>query len=675
MSGWLRGMATRLRSLVLRGREEAELEEEIRFHIEEETSKLLRQGWNAEAARREAYRRFGGVERMKERTRDERGTGWVDDVARDVRYAGRTLRRAPGFSLMAVLTLALGIGATTAMFSLVRGVLLQGLPYPASGRLITVAERTADGSSTLASYTNFADWREDSPALEALAAYTPPSPETVLGPSGGVRARVTAVSADFFRVVGVAAALGRVTGPGENRPGGPPVVVVSHAFWRDVLGGPTDLAGATVDLRGEPWSVVGVMPASFDLPAGAELWLPLERQVPWTVRGNHVVRVVGRMTAGAELSRARAELERVQAGIHGRYPEVETVGVRVQRLQDEMVGSSRTPLLLLLVSAGFLLLVACANVASALLARGAGRRRELALRASLGAGRGRLVRQLLVESLVLAGLGAVAALGLAASILRSTRLLAAGAVPRLAEVGLDGSVLLFTAATALVTGLLFGVLPALRLTMGDLAASARGGRGGGDERRVRRGWRLIMAGEVAMAVALLSGAGLLVRSLGAILDQDVGFDPAGVVTARLDFPGGKFATAAEGVSFLDELTGSLRGRPGVQDAGLGLLLPVRGAGLAGITGPPGRRDTERGRPPVPGGRRGVLPYPGRAAGGRPLVRRTGRSRGAPRRLGGREHGAAPVARRGPSGQAFQPTGHGPLSRRVAHGGGGGGRRA
>lgn len=580
--GVARGLLARLRALVQRRREEAELAEELRFHLDMETEKLLRQGMAPRVARREAYRRFGGVERMKERTRDERGTRGLEDVVRDARYAVRTLRRAPTFTAVAVLTLTLGIGATTAMYSLVSGVLLRRLPYPDPDRIVVVWERAQDGRLLHASYLNFADWRSGASELDALAAYTPAAPMTVVTAAGGTRAVVSSVSADFFRVGGVEPLLGRTPGPSENRPGGEPVAVVGHRFWTESLGAPARLEGVTVSVHGTLHDVVGVMPAGFELPQPADVWLPLDRAVPWTVRGNHVVGVVGRLAAAAGPARAAAELERLHADIRALSPEVETVGVTVRPFHDELVGGARRPLLLLLGASGFLLLVACTNVAATLLARGAGRRRELAVRASLGAGRGRLVRQLLHESLALALPGAAGGLLLARGLLGVTRRLDPGAVPRLAEVGLDTGVLLFALGAALATSLLFGLLPALRLTAGDLARSVREGRDGSD-RRTRVTGRLLIAGEVAMAVVLLAGGGLLLRSLSAILERDGGFRTEGVATGRLHLPAERYSTAAEGIAFLDRVLTDVRSIPGVEDAGVALQLPVRGSG--GVGGP------------------------------------------------------------------------------------------
>ncbi|MGD2071339.1 MAG: ABC transporter permease, partial [Gemmatimonadota bacterium] len=296
--GLWHGWMDRARSLLRRDEEERALREEIRFHIERETAKLIEEGRPPGDARREAHLRFGGVERTRARTRDERGTRAVEEAMRDVRFAFRSFLRAPGPTATALLTVALGIGGTTAMFGVVDGVLLRPLPFADPGALVAVWEVSEDGVEQAASYWNFDDWRREVGALEALAALTGTRGATVMTRAGGARAGLTRVSADFFEVLGVPPLAGRLPGPDENRAGGPAVAVVGERFWRDELGAPAALEGVTVGLEGEIWDVVGVLPGTVDLPAGADVWLPLDRRVPWSVRGNHVVRVVGRLGPG-----------------------------------------------------------------------------------------------------------------------------------------------------------------------------------------------------------------------------------------------------------------------------------------------------------------------------------------------------------------------------------------
>lgn len=579
--GWIRDGWERLRTLIRLGREEADMDEEMRFHLEMEARKLESQGLEPEEARREALRRFGGVERMKERARDERGTRLVEDTVRDLAYAVRGIRRAPGFAAVALVTLVVGIGSTTAMYTLVDGVLLEPLPYPASHRLVSVWEETEEGGRMQTSYLNFADWRSAASQVSGLAAFTGTRTATVLTPAGGVRARLTSVTADFFEVAGMDPLVGRVPSPEEHRPGASPVAVVSEGFWRGELV-EAPLAGLTVNVDGTIYEVVGVMPARLKLPESSDVWVSLDRVVPWTVRGNHVVGVLGRLSPGATVEGLDQELDGVHARLGATYPEVETPEVQVRSYLDEVVGDVGRALVLLLAASAILLLVACTNLAGTMLARGTGRLRELAIRTSLGAGRGRLVRQLSLEGLTLALAGAAGGALVAVGLLELARTLDPGAVPRLAEVSLDGGALAFSTGMAVLSALLFGLLPALVLTRGDLAGSMRSGRGG-PGRGARTAWRVVMGAEVALAVVLLVSGGLVARSLGEILQRDGGFKVEEVVVGRIALPLGKYDEGGEVVAALDRMLEAVRAGRGISSAGLGFLLPVPGQGR--VAGP------------------------------------------------------------------------------------------
>ena len=583
---WWYAIKARLQTLFFRKTEEAALDEEMRFHVEMETRKLEARGLSATEARRRALVAFGGEDRMRERAREERGHRLVDDVFSDLRHALRGLRRSPGFAIVSILTLSVGIGATTAMYTLVDGVLLRPLPYPDSDRMVAVWERTDQGEELYTSYLNFVDWRAGTPELSAVAAFVPPRATSLLTRNGGVRARISAVTADFFAVGGVAPAFGRLPSPDEHQPGAAPVAVVSRSFWDGPLGGaaqtpgPSSLDGVTLDIDGEVYDVVGVMPASFTLPGEPEVWTSLDRRVPWSVRANHVVGVIARLAPDATLESAAAQLDVVHGRIRAAAPEVETVGVVARRYLDDVVGTSRRALGFLLAASGVLLLIACTNVASTLLARGTARVRELGVRASLGASRSRLVRKLFIESLTLALLGSGLGIVLGQAILGATRRLNPTALPRLTEVSLDGRVLAFTVAVMVLAALAFGLLPALALTRNDMAQAVRAGRDGYD-RTTQLVWRTVMGAEAGLAVFLLVAGGLFGKSLASILDRDGGFDPSGVVVGRLDWPISKYDGLDEGTQAMNEILEGLRTIPGMRASGLAFSLPVAGRGTVG----------------------------------------------------------------------------------------------
>ncbi len=585
MRGWY-AIKARLQTLFFRTAEDAALDEEMRFHVEMETRKLEAAGLNATEARRRALLAFGGEDRMRERARAERGHRRLDEGLADLRQAFRGLRRSPGFALVSILTLSVGIGATTAMYTLVDGVLLRPLPYPESDRIVALWERSEQGDALPTSYLNFTDWRAGTLELAAVAAFVPTRAATVLTPGGGTRARISAVTADFFEVGGIEPVLGRVPARDEHAPGGRAVAVVSQSFWDGPLGGVTRAAGgapfdgATLDIDGVVYDVVGVMPAAFTLPDSPEVWTALDRAVPWTVRANHVVGVLGRLAPGASLEGAAASVEAVHRRIRAAEPEVKTVGVITRRYLDDVVGGSRRALGFLLAASGVLLLIACTNVASTLLARGTARVRELGLRAALGAGRARLVRKLFIESLTLALLGAGLGIGLGQAILAATRTLNPTALPRLAEVSLDARVLVFTVGIMVLAAVAFGLLPALALTKGDLANAVRSGRDGYD-RATRVIWRSVMGAEAGLAVFLLVAGGLFAQSLSSILDRDGGFDATGVVVARLDLPTSKYEGYEQGKQAIAEILQGVRSIPGVSTGGLTFSLPVAGGGTVG----------------------------------------------------------------------------------------------
>ena len=522
-------------------------------------------------------------------TRAHRPAGAVARVLAigyDVRIAARTLSMRPGLAVPIVLTLGLGMGLVSAMAVVVEGVLLRPLPYPAPDRLVRIAERTARSDAAPTSYMNFADWREQSRSFEAMAGMAARH-VTLLGGTQPVRAATHFVTADYFRVAGVEPLLGRVIRAEENRAGGAPAVVVSERLWREALGAPADLEGVYVTFadmlgRTESYAVVGVMPPGYTLLEEVDVYAPLDRAVPWNVRGNHVLSVMGRLRANVDLSVARAELSEVHARIREQYPDLDGIDVSARLLTEQVLGPLRKPLLLLLGAAGVLLLMAFGNVAGALLARGIARGQELQVRAALGASRRRLVAQLLCESALLAVPASALAVIIANALVRFFATVDPTIMPRLQQVAPSWLVLAGCAGAVASLGVVsFGLGSALLTSRWSMEALRT--RGAATRRGERAGWRALLSAEVTLAFMLLITAGLLGRSLWEIASEETGFDPAGVITVDLSLPQQKYPTGSDNIRYFDEALEVLRATSGVQSAGVGNMLPLPNSGS--IAGP------------------------------------------------------------------------------------------
>jgi putative ABC transport system permease protein len=492
----------------------------------------------------------------------------------ELRHAFRALFRRPAFTVVAIATLVLGIGANSAIFSIIDGVLLRPLPYHEPARLVTLNERNSRGGSSRVSHPNFIDWRQRATSVEAMAAYACDT-ATVLGGREPRFAKVCAVSEDFFRVFGVPAIDGRTFTAEETRRHAEAAVVVSERFWRAWLAADRDLPSLSLALAGHSAHVVGVMPETFTFPGGIDVWIPAELDPDEGGRTSHNWSVVARLKRDVGLAAAAAEMQAIGLQLKRQYGNDENaIGVITTPLQDALVPPpSRNALFLLLGTVGLVLLIACANVAATLLARGEERRTEMAVRAALGAGRGRLVRQLLVESSLLGVLGGAGGLLLAAWLVRILRSLDGLALPRHETVGLDGAVLAFTLVLSLLTPLVFGLLPSLQASRADLReALAEGGRGAAPARPWVR--TALVVGEVATALVLLVGSALLVRSFVRVTSVDPGFDPAGVVTADMAVPLTSYAEPAHAAQFYTSLVERVRAIPGVAAAGAATDLPL-----------------------------------------------------------------------------------------------------
>jgi putative ABC transport system permease protein len=508
-------------------------------------------------------------------------------LLQDLRYAARTLWKSLGFTLVAVTALALGIGANTAIFSVVKAVLLSPLPYPQSERLVWVRESNpgADIPDEPASAPNFNDWRTQTAGFEGLTAYS----DTGLTITGdGVepeRVPGAVVSANFFQVLGVSPVLGRGFTPEEEVTGHNRVAVISHGLWQRRFGASPQAIGQTLVIAGNPFTVVGVAPAGFKTPAldakPAQLWIPIVFNLDPTARRSDWLSVVGRLKPGSSVEQARAELSALAARLADEYPGTNAGwGVTVVALHEKVVGDVRPALWILMGVVGFLLLISCANVANLMLARAASRRQEIAVRSALGARRGRLVRQFLTESLLLSCAGGALGLLFAAWGVELLVGLSPGNIPRLDEVGLDARVLLFTFAVSLATGVVFGLLPALSASKTDLAESLKegGSRGSTAGRGARRLRSSLVVAEIAIAVVMLAGAGLMIRSFLSLLAVDPGFRPERILAIDLALPRAKYKEDAQVIAFFEQLTARAAALPGVERAAVVDSLPLGGSG-------------------------------------------------------------------------------------------------
>jgi predicted permease len=587
-----------------------EVSEELAFHVEMRTRELMRGGMEEEAARAEAVGRFGNLSGVasecrrlgEEREREMRRTEYLSELWSDVQYGARQLRRAPGFAAVAILTLGLGIGATTAIFSVVRGVLLRPLPYPAAERL--VVPRSMDlstGERWQVTYADYQDWR--SAGVFSHVALYQPSNVNLGGEGPPERIEGTWVTEDFFATLGVAPTLGRTFRPDEFAVGSPRRAVISYGLWQRRFGGDPDIVGRPIRVTGVPAEVVGVMPRDMGFPSTAEIWFPIkirpEDVASFERRDNYIFGGIARLAPGRTIEQTRSQLATLAARIARELPATRAnISVTVTPLVGWMVGETMTRALWVFFGAVFfVLLIACVNVANLLMSRAAARGRELAVRASIGASRSRLVRQLLTESLVLALAGGALGFGLAWLGVRLLVALAPADLPRSAEIGIDPLVLLFAAGVSIAAAVMFGLLPALRGSREDAAAvlneSDRRTTSGVHGRRRRQ---LLVATELALSVVLLVGAGLLLRSFDRLRATDPGLRTDHVLTFSLSLQGERYDSDAVSEGAFRSLLDRLRALPGVDRAAITSALPVGGGGFY-----LGRAFLAEGRPEPPAG--------------------------------------------------------------------------
>lgn len=580
-----KALRARLRTLA-RSRAERELGEEIRFHIDLEAEKNERLGMSPEEARRVAIAHFGGVQRVREEHRDVRNFQWLEDFVGDARFALRSLRRAPALAGAAIVTLALGIGANVAIFSAVNAVVLQPLPFASPDRLMVIGEDNPEKrwQMNVAAPANYLDWRAGVSDFADVMAYVDGLGTTVLRSRDREPAvlNTSHVTGNFFATLGVRATLGRVFTDEETWSSGNYVTVISDRMWRNQLGADPSIVGKTVNLGGRDVQVVGVMPPGFAFPGETvDLWRPVgfAREDVATVgfRRAHWLRVVARLKDGATAEHANAQLQSVVNRLKVEYPATNKfMGATMVPMHQFLVGDTRLPLLVLLTSVALLLLIACANVGNLLLVQAAGRTREASLRLALGAGRGRLVRQALAESVVLSVLGGAAGLALGWMGTRWLVRLQPADMLRVRDFGVDGAVIAYVVLITVSSAMVFGIIPALWMRHRSPALSLReGGRGAMQARSARRWANTLVAGEVALALLMSVGAGLLVRSLLQLQRADLGFDPRGVLAIQIGL-GRAYDTPPKVIAFNNQLVERARGIPGVKSVGMVARLPMKG---------------------------------------------------------------------------------------------------
>ena len=557
-----------------------DLEEDIREHIETETQDNIARGMSPEEAHYAAMRKFGNVMRVEEDTRDVWSFVWLEQFGQDIHYAFRMLRKSRGFTAVAVLTLALAIGATTAIFSVVYGVLLQPLPYTDSNRIMSVFEVNSGGTWSRVADPNFDDFRDQSRSFQSIAKYHADI-ASVSGASEPTRTTVAAVSPGFLKVLGVQPILGRDFGASDAKKGAGPTVLVSYGYWRQYLGSSRDLAQSHLKIDGGLFSIVGVLPSGFRFPADVDLWLPADLDGENPSRTSHNNSVVGRLRDGTTVQQANLDISAIARRIHDTSSEQGDYLLKdgiVVPLQDAITGKARSSLLLLLGAVGFLLLVACANVANLLLAQASVRERELAIRSALGAARGRLVRQYFTEAFLLALLGG--SLGVLGAFwgLAGLVALAPENLPRLESVSINIPVLVFALvlSTAVAAGL--GAFIAARATSGELRKGlVEGGRGQAGLQGSQRVGRVIVAAQIAITLVLVVGAGLFGRSLMKVLEVNPGFRVDKIVTMDVSLPWVDDPKAKAGQAiFFSNLIDRLKQIPGVRKVGATSGLPMDG---------------------------------------------------------------------------------------------------
>ncbi len=585
---WLRVLLSRIQGAAKQAATQVDLNEELRSHLEMLVEEKTSRGIPAEVARRQAMLELGNDAQIQEAYRDQAGLPFFEVLFQDVRYSLRTLRRYPGFAAIAIITLALGIGANTAIFSIVNGVLLRPLPYAHPEQLVSAFStfkglgNFLDGST---SPPDFRTLRAQNHTLSGLSAYYSWA-WNLTGGENPERLQSLIVSSDYFTTLGVEPALGRNFVRGEEQWGAHHVAIVSDSFWRSHLNADRDLSGKTLTLNGEVYNIIGVMPADFYVERPVQLWLPMAWQPKDNAdtHNNYFISMVGRLRPGVTQAQASADLNAIMLGIAQQFPENKGIGAAVKSFRENWLGDVRPALMVLLAAVGFVLLIACVNLANLLMARSAGRQKEIAIRSTLGANRMRLLRQFVTESLLLSLIGGGVGLILASFSLRlipsTTDIL-----PRVDQIRMDHWVLLFTLCVAVVTGVIFGLMPALQSSRqaGVNESLKEGGRNTSSARNQRLRAGLVVS-EVALALLLLIGSGLAIKSFAKLVHVNAGFSPDHVLTFTTSLPDSydpqpdplRIGAATRVSEFLESYIARIEQIPGVKAAGCVSSLPLHG---------------------------------------------------------------------------------------------------
>ena len=575
MSRWLARLRVALRSIVRRRRVDEELDDEIRHHLERQIDEELKAGLSPADAERAARKALGDIEQAKEQLRDARAGAWIDQLERDLRFGVRAMVRRPGFTCVAVSTIALGIGATTAIFSLADNVLFKPLPFPNADRLVSVWEaRPALKRPRMeAAPLNYVDWQRESKAFESLAAYF--FDATTLTASGTPeRLPIAGVTPNFMSMLGVPPVVGRWFDNPDGTPGHTGVTILSYGLWQRRFGGDPGIVGRTIRLSDSPYTVIGVMPRGFQFPhTRVQAWIPVDYSHGGGIQSRTLLalNVVGRLKPGVTVAQATTELGVIAERLARQYPENRSASSFAVSLQDDLARNSRTSFMLLLGAAGMVLLIACANVAGLLLTRGASRDAEFALRTALGASRGQLVRQLLLEGILLSGAGAILGLLLATRSFDLLNTLIPDPLRGTVSISLDLRLLAFSTSVALFTGIVFGLAPLRHAFQRDvrptLGARTRSTTAAG------RRLRALVAAEVALGVVVLFSTALMLQTVLNLQRADIGFERQNVLTARIDLSQTDYPTPQHRLNFYDELLERVNGIPTVVSAGLTTFLP------------------------------------------------------------------------------------------------------